>query len=69
MNDYDRINLAGMIARKSLDKEAGIRFLSGALKVRTTESVRKKQKKRRRHTRQRTWQTRPYFDLETGRFL
>lgn len=69
MIDYDRISLAGIIARHSLQKEAGFGLLSKALKVHASESVRKKQKKRRKHTRERLWQYRPYFDAETGRFL
>ena len=69
MTDYDRIALAGIIARRNLQKEGSFRLLGGALKVRTSESTRQKQKKRRQSTRRRVWQTRPYFDLETGRFL
>lgn len=65
MNEYERLRLAGEFVRQGLQKESGSAIppiLSGGVLL-------PRSRKRRRSTRDKIIASRPYYDVETGRFL
>lgn len=68
MSEYERLRLVGEFVRRGLRKEAAGILLRVARPTASGATL-AHQKKRRVRTRRKVEATRPYFDVETGRFL
>jgi hypothetical protein len=63
MNEYERLHIANFLALCSLRKEASVSSVLTAL------ALAERNKKTRKKIKEDVIRSRPYFDVETGRFL